>query len=106
GSVGGPGRVLPFSPVRRGQAAAHPVLRRALEKRLGRDVRRSARGPLYASGPRRHALVARMSSEAKLAAMGRRIEEAGLNALQTQRQLFYDGWVLRVSPGKAKRGRS
>jgi len=35
-----------------------------------------------------------------------RIEEAGLNALQTQRQLFYDGWVLRVSPGKAKRARS
>ena len=34
------------------------------------------------------------------------IEEAGLNALQTQRQLFYDGWVLRVSPGKAKRARS
>jgi GNAT superfamily N-acetyltransferase len=36
----------------------------------------------------------------------RRIEEAGLNALQTQRQLFYDGWLLRVSAGKAKRGRS
>ncbi len=36
----------------------------------------------------------------------RRIEEAGLNALQTQRQLFYDGWVLRVSPGTAKRARS
>ena len=35
-----------------------------------------------------------------------RIEEAGLNALQTQRQLFYDGWILRLSPGKAKRGRS
>ncbi len=35
-----------------------------------------------------------------------RIEEAGLNAMQTQRQLFYDGWVLRLSPGKAKRGRS
>ena len=30
----------------------------------------------------------------------------GLNALQTQRQLFYDGWLLRVSPGKARRGRS
>ena len=28
----------------------------------------------------------------------RRLEEIGLNALQTQRQLFYDGWLLRVSP--------
>lgn len=35
-----------------------------------------------------------------------RIEEAGLNALQTQRQLFYDGWLVRMSPGKAKRARS
>lgn len=35
-----------------------------------------------------------------------RIEEAGLNALQTQQQLFFDGWLLRVSPGKAKRARS
>ena len=35
-----------------------------------------------------------------------RIEEAGLNALQTQHQLFYDGWLLRVSPGSAKRARS
>ena len=36
----------------------------------------------------------------------RRVEEAGLNGLQTQRQLFYDGWLLRMSPGKAKRARS
>jgi ribosomal protein S18 acetylase RimI-like enzyme len=35
-----------------------------------------------------------------------RIEEAGLNALQTTRQVFYDGWLLRVSPGSAKRARS
>ena len=35
-----------------------------------------------------------------------RIEEASLNALQTPLQLFYDGWLLRLSPGKAKRARS
>jgi GNAT superfamily N-acetyltransferase len=35
-----------------------------------------------------------------------RIEEAGLNVLQSQRQLFYDGWLLRLSPGVAKRARS
>ena len=35
-----------------------------------------------------------------------RIEEAALNALQTQRQMFFDGWLLRLSPGKAKRARS
>jgi len=36
----------------------------------------------------------------------RLVEEAALNALQTQRQRFYDGWLLRLSPGSAKRARS
>lgn len=36
----------------------------------------------------------------------RRIEEVALNALQTQRQLFYDGWLLRLSRGSTKRARS
>jgi ribosomal protein S18 acetylase RimI-like enzyme len=37
---------------------------------------------------------------------GRQVEEAGLNYLHSRRQLFYDGWVLFLSPGVAKRGRS
>ncbi len=35
-----------------------------------------------------------------------RIEEAGLNAAQPPEQLLYDGWLLRHSPGKARRARS
>jgi GNAT superfamily N-acetyltransferase len=47
-----------------------------------------------------------MDAAASHGVPARRIEEVGLNAMQTQRQYFYDGWLLRVSPGKAKRGRS
>jgi ribosomal protein S18 acetylase RimI-like enzyme len=36
----------------------------------------------------------------------RHIEEAGLNNLHTRRQLLYDGWLLFLLPGKAKRARS
>jgi N-acetylglutamate synthase len=36
----------------------------------------------------------------------RRIEESNLNSLPAPRQLFYDGWVLRVNPGPTKRARS
>ncbi|MEO6929718.1 MAG: GNAT family N-acetyltransferase [Casimicrobiaceae bacterium] len=36
----------------------------------------------------------------------RRIEEQSLNVTQTARQLFYDGWLLRLMPGRIKRARS
>lgn len=35
-----------------------------------------------------------------------RIEEAGINASATSRALWYDGWLVRYSAGKAKRARS
>jgi N-acetylglutamate synthase len=36
----------------------------------------------------------------------RRIEELGLNSSTPPGQLLYDGWLLRMLPGKAKRARS
>lgn len=36
----------------------------------------------------------------------RRVEEIGLNNLQSRRQLLYDGWLVFLSPGRAKRARS
>jgi ribosomal protein S18 acetylase RimI-like enzyme len=36
----------------------------------------------------------------------RRIEELSLNSSAPPAQLIYDGWLLRLSPGKAKRARS
>ena len=39
-------------------------------------------------------------------ALAARIEEAGLNAAQPAEQLLFDGWLLRYSPGKARRARS
>lgn len=35
-----------------------------------------------------------------------RVEDAGLNAAQPPEQLLMDGWLLRFSPGKARRARS
>jgi len=37
---------------------------------------------------------------------GRRLEELTLNSSTPPGQLLYDGWLLRFSPGKAKRARS
>ena len=39
-------------------------------------------------------------------ALAARIEDASLAASQPTQQSFYDGWLLRYSPGKAKRARS
>jgi GNAT superfamily N-acetyltransferase len=36
----------------------------------------------------------------------RRLEELCLNSSATPRQLLYDGWLVRLAPGKAKRARS
>lgn len=35
-----------------------------------------------------------------------RLEESGFNVLHSRRQLLYDGWLLFLSPGTAKRARS
>jgi hypothetical protein len=35
-----------------------------------------------------------------------RIEDAALSSSQPAQQCFYDGWLLRYSPGRAKRARS
>jgi GNAT superfamily N-acetyltransferase len=45
--------------------------------------------------------IADIASNALLA----RIEEAGLNASATSRHMLYDGWLVRFSPGRAKRAR-
>ncbi len=39
-------------------------------------------------------------------ALAARIEDASLSVSQPAQQSFFDGWLLRYSPGKAKRARS
>ncbi|HVK31995.1 MAG TPA: hypothetical protein VM845_05770, partial [Burkholderiaceae bacterium] len=39
------------------------------------------------------------------AALLQRVEDAGLNASAPPQQLWLDGWLVRFSPGKAKRAR-
>jgi ribosomal protein S18 acetylase RimI-like enzyme len=45
------------------------------------------------------------ASNAQDAALLSRIEDAGINASATPQQRWLDGWILRFSPGKAKRAR-
>jgi ribosomal protein S18 acetylase RimI-like enzyme len=47
-----------------------------------------------------------VAAVSELRADARRIEEIGLNNLQSRRQLLYDGWIVFLSPGRAKRARS
>ena len=54
------------------------------------------------TGTRRTTLHATMNNAPDL----RRLEELGLNASAPPGQLLYDGWLLRLLPGQAKRARS
>src|SRR5207248_493504 len=97
-------RVSAVPHFRHREAAADPTARCDAEERLRRHAGRLAGGRVHAARfcDRHSCFWARLMSAIDLT----RIEEAGLNALQTQQQLFYDGWLLRVSPGSAKRARS
>jgi GNAT superfamily N-acetyltransferase len=48
---------------------------------------------------------ARVLSDAFDTALLRRFEDAGLNSSAPTQQLWRDGWIVRLSPGKAKRAR-
>lgn len=50
-------------------------------------------------------MVLRPRDAPPTATLARRIEDAGLNASAPPQQAFVDGWLLRLSPGKAKRAR-
>ena len=114
----------------RGQRARLPAARGhggvagggfAAARRLQRHApRRAHRGALDAEGRHRargldparqgvllryrHRQAARRLSPMALDA--RRLEELSLNSSAPPGQLLYDGWLLRFSPGKAKRARS
>ena len=48
----------------------------------------------------------RTSESLVACALAARIEDASLSVTQPAQQSFFDGWLLRYSPGKAKRARS
>lgn len=46
-----------------------------------------------------------VDATAALAALAQRAEQAGLNASAPPQEAWVDGWLIRLSPGKAKRSR-
>ena len=49
--------------------------------------------------------MSRASSATSSDALGRLVEDAGINASAPREQLWIDGWLVRYGPGKARRAR-
>jgi chromosome partitioning protein len=90
----------PLRPARRG---VRP-LQQGRPGLCGLRARDGGAGRQALSGLRRP-MSLRPRSAPPTATLARRIEDAGLNASAPPQQAYVDGWLLRLSPGKAKRAR-